>query len=97
MNSSQNPEITHITLHNPSSCTCGRIIWLSIHCDFFRMNIGTCEGDTRIDARIGSVYRGTWFQPEALKETVNNLFWEMWRAWEPEEGIKVITGVQSTV
>jgi len=95
MTTSENSVISHITLHNPSSCTCGRIIWLSMHCDFFAMNIGTREGDTRIDARIGSVYRGIWFQPETLKETVNDVFWEMWRAWEPEEGVKVMAEIKA--
>jgi hypothetical protein len=77
------------TLHNPSSCTCGRIVWLSTHCDFFAMNVGTNERDARIDAKIGAVYRGVQFRPETLKDAVSGVFWEMWNAWEPAEGIKV--------
>ncbi|MCQ5472385.1 hypothetical protein FHW04_000537 [Pantoea sp. AN62] len=90
MNTSEDAVVSHITLHNPPSCTCARIIWLSMNCDAFAMNIGTANGDAHIDARLGSVYRSTRFHPEALKETVNDLFWEIWAVWEPEEGIKVM-------
>ncbi|MDW8847708.1 hypothetical protein SD961_17750 [Erwinia sp. MMLR14_017] len=78
-----------ITLHNPSSCTCGRIIWLTMNCDFFIMNLGTNERDARIDAKIGSAYKGIEFRPQALKEVVAEVFWEMWNHWLPAEGIKV--------
>jgi len=90
MNMTENAMLTPVTLHNPSSCTCGRIIWLSMHCDFFAMKMGQDDGETHVEARIGSVYRETAFHPENLKETVNDFFWEMWAAWQPAEGIKVM-------
>lgn len=84
------PTITGTTVHNPSSCTCSRIVWLSTHCDFFAMNMSTPERDARIDAKIGINYQGVQFRPEMLKEAVAGVFWEMWRTWEPAEGLKVI-------
>jgi len=95
MNTSVDAAGSYITLHNPPSCTCARIIWLSMNCVSFAMNIGTGNGDAHIDARLGAVYRSTRFHPETLKETVNALFWEMWAVWEPEEGIKVMAGSQN--
>ena len=92
MNLSENTITTTITLHNPSSCTCGRIIWLSLHCDRFTMTVGSGDSGAHIDARLGPVSRSVGFHPEALKETVNDLFWEMWRVWEPAEGVKVMAG-----
>ncbi|WP_312758136.1 hypothetical protein [Pantoea brenneri] len=90
MKSSEDAVVSHITLHNPPSCTCARIIWLSMNCDSFAMNIGTANGDAHVDARLGSVYHSTRFHPETLKETVNDLFWQIWAVWEPAEGIKVM-------
>lgn len=78
-----------VTLHNPSSCTCGRIIWLSTNCDFFAMSLGTHESDARIEAKLGSACSGVQFRPENLKEAVADVFWQMWNLWEPAEGIKV--------
>lgn len=92
MNAPENAGVTAVTLHNPSSCTCGRIIWLSLNCDSFAMNIGSGDGDAHIAARLGPVYRSTRFHPETLKETVNAIFWQMWAVWEPAEGIKVMAG-----
>ncbi|WLS80781.1 hypothetical protein Q3V30_10005 [Erwinia pyri] len=86
---------TDLTLHNPSSCTCGRIIWLTMNCDFFVMNLGTHDRDARIDAKMGSAYKGVTFRPEALKEVVAEVFWEMWHQWVPAEGLKVTPDVIS--
>lgn len=90
MNMPEAPAVTNITLHNPSSCTCGRIIWLSMHCDFFAMNIGTSGNDARISANIGTFSQSKIFPPEMLKDAVATIFWEMWNVWEPAEGIKVV-------
>lgn len=80
---------TAVTLHNPSSCTCGRIIWLSLHCDGFVLNLGTDECEARIEAALGLACSSVQFQPENLKEVVADVFWRMWNAWQPAEGIKV--------
>lgn len=78
-----------VTLHNPSSCTCGRIIWLSMNCDAFAMNLGTPERAARLEAAIGSACSSVEFHPAQLKEVVADVFWQMWNVWEPAEGIKV--------
>jgi len=80
---------TAVTLHNPSSCTCGRIIWLSMHCDRFALNLGTGECEAQIEATLGSACSGAQFHPENLKEVVADVFWQMWNVWQPAEGIKV--------
>ncbi|HAK36409.1 MAG TPA: hypothetical protein DCM44_19070 [Pantoea sp.] len=80
---------TSVTLHNPSSCTCGRIIWLSQHCDGFVLNLGTGKCEARIEAVLGPACSSVQFQPENLKEVVADVFWRMWNAWQPAEGIKV--------
>ncbi|WP_336777748.1 hypothetical protein [Pantoea sp. USHLN256] len=90
MNMPEAPAVTNITLHNPSSCTCGRIIWLTMHCDSFAMNMGTWDVEARIDASIGTISQRKTFPPEMLKEVVAVIFWEMWNAWEPAEGKKVV-------
>jgi len=61
-----------------------------MHCDSFAMNMGTCDVDARIDASIGMISQRKMFPPEMLKEAVAAIFWEMWNAWKPAEGIKVM-------
>lgn len=80
---------TAVTLHNPSSCTCGRLVWLSLHCDRFTLTFGTRECEARIEAALGSACSDLPFQPENLKEAVAEVFWQMWHAWQPAEGMKV--------
>ncbi|RPE03671.1 hypothetical protein BBB56_04085 [Candidatus Pantoea deserta] len=80
---------TAVTLHNPSSCTCGRMIWLSTHCDFFALNLGTSDREAHIEAALGPASSSVQFHPEQLKEVVADLFWQMWHVWEPAEGMKV--------
>lgn len=89
MNIPETAAVTNIILHNPSSCTCGRIIWLTLHCDFFVMTLGTSELDAHIEARIGATSQSMTFRPEILKDVVSAIFWPMWDQWQPTEGIKV--------
>lgn len=89
MNPTEASSAPGTTLYNPSTCTCGRIIWLTMNCDFFVMHLGTHDQDARIDAKIGSACKGIQFRPEDLKEVVAEVFWEMWNLWVPSDGIKV--------
>lgn len=76
-------------VHHPSSCTCGRIIWLTANCDDFAMNLRTSCEDASITARIGSTHCEFLFRPERLKIVVADVYRVMWNAWEPAEGIKL--------
>lgn len=57
------------------------------------MNIGTND----IDASIATVSQSDTFPTEMLKDVVAALFWQMWNAWEPQEGRKVVAEGYSTV
>ncbi len=74
-------------IHNPPSCTCRRIIWLSEHCDTFSLTV--TQTGARINARLADKAIDNTFAYTRLSEAIAEAFWQIWQRWQPEDGLKI--------